>query len=273
MFDYLKAAFWAGVDVRGIGRLPLNALSVLGFAILGFGHPGFWLLGAGLETGFLATLATHPRFQRAIDARRHQLAAGGAEQGRQELVARLPPEARRRFAALEEKCDQALAVSREAHLEDFELASLRDAFDRLTWICLKLLVARRQLESTRASAERGDLERRIAALERETKSGAATTALRQSQAATLDLLRQRLRNLDRCEQALKEVDSDLARIEAQVDLAVESAGVQGGGAGAAASLDLASEILGEGLDYGDMGAQIAALDQAYAAPPPARERV
>jgi hypothetical protein len=271
MLDYLKAAFWAGVDVRGLGRLPVNALAALGFAILGVGHPGFWLLGAGLEAGFLALLATHPRFQKAIDARRDSLAAGAAEQGRQELASHLPPEARRRLDALEEKCARALAVARDAHADDFELASRRDALDRLAWIYLKLLTARRQLETTRESAGRTDLEKRIADLERETAAGASTAALQQSQAATLGLLRQRLRNLDRCEQALKQVDSDLARTEAQVDLALESAGVQGGGAADVANLELASEVFGEGFDYGDLSPRIAALDQAYAAPPP-RER-
>jgi len=270
MLDYLKAAFWASVDLRGIGRLPVNALAVLGFAILGFGHPGFWLLGAGLEAGYLSVIATHPRFQKAIDARQRSL--DQADTGRHDLASRLPPEAQRRLASLEEKCSRALAVAREVNADDFEEASRRDAFDRLTWIYLKLLAARRQLEGTRASAERDELQRRITVLEKESASPTATTALRQSQTATLDLLRQRLRNLEHCEQALKEVDSDLARIEAQIDLAVESAGVQGGGAAATASLDLASEILGEGLDYGDLGTQIAALDQAYASPPTERVR-
>ena len=270
MLDYLKAAFWAGLDVRGLGRLPVNVLATVGFAILGFGHPAFWLLGAGLETGFLALLATNPRFQRAIDAQRRSLVSGDAERGRKELGESLPQAAQRRLAAVEEKCAGALAAAREAHAGDFELASRRDAFDRLTWIYLKLLVGRRQLEATQASANRGDLERRIADLERETATASGT--LRQSQSATLDLLRQRLHNLERCQQALKEVDSDLARIEAQVDLALESAGVQGGGAATAANLELATEILGEGLDYGDLGSRIAALDQAYAAPPPGRQR-
>jgi hypothetical protein len=272
MLNYLKAAFWSGIDVRGLGRLPVNALAALGFAILGFGHPGFWLLGAGLEAGFLALLATHPRFQKAIDAQRRALESGDAERGRKELADGLPHASRSRLDALEEKCEQALQAAADAHLGDFELASRRDAFDRLTWIYLKLLVARRQLERTRLSANRRDLERRVADLERESAAPAASAALRQSQSATLDLLRQRLHNLERCEQSLQEVDSDLARIETQVDLAVESAGVQGGGAATAANLELATELLGDSLDYGDLGSRIAVLDQAYA-PPPGRQRV
>ncbi len=38
MIEYLKQAFWAGPSLPGLGRLPVNALAVLGFGILGFGH-------------------------------------------------------------------------------------------------------------------------------------------------------------------------------------------------------------------------------------------
>ncbi len=267
--DYLKAAFWTGLDVRGLGRVPVNALAVLGFAILGFGHPGFWLLGAGLETGYLTLLATHPRFQRAIDARRKFLASTETtDGGQQELAARLSPDAQHRLAALNDKIARALEAARDAHADAFDLASRREAFGRLTWIYLKLLIARHQLQTTQANADAEDLKRRIADLETAATSGEATAALRQSRSATLDLLRQRLHNLERCGQTLQEVESDLQRIEAQVDLAVESAGVAdgGGGAATAANLELASEILGEGLDYGDLGSQVAALDQVYSAP-------
>jgi hypothetical protein len=266
--DYLKAAFWTGLDVPGLGRIPLNALAVLGFGILGFGHEGFWLLGAGLEAGYLTLLATHPRFQRAVDARRTSLASADTADGQKELAARLSPDAQRRLAALNDKIARALEAAREAHADPFDLASRREAFGRLTWIYLKLLVARHQLQATQASADVKDLKRRIADLETAASSGEATAALRQSRSATLDLLRQRLQNLERCGQTLQEVESDLQRIEAQVDLAVESAGVLdgGGGAATAANLELASEILGEGLDYGDLGSQVAALDQVYAAP-------
>lgn len=263
--DYVKAAFWAGLDVAGLGRIPVNALAVLGFAILGFGHEAFWLLGAGLEAGYLTILATHPRFQRAIDARKKFLASDDTAGGQKELAARLSPDAQRRLASLNGKIARALDAAREAHADPFDLASRREAFGRITWIYLKLLVARHQLQTTQASADVGDLKRRIADLEAAAGSGEATAALRQSRNATLDLLRQRLQNLERCGQTLQEVESDLQRIEAQVDLAVESAGVAdgGGGAATAANLELASEILGEGLDYGDLGSQVAALDQVY----------
>lgn len=277
MFDYLKKAFWVGPTVPGLGRLPVNALATAGFGILGFGHPAFWLLGFGLEVGYLAFVASDQRFQRWVDRERKRQQQGEREPeaGRQELIQKLGPEARRRLAVLEEKCLRALQVSHEAHADDFELESNRDALDRLRWIYLKLLVARHYLESSQAQTSEADLQRRIADLQRDMGREEATASLRASQSATLKILNQRLQNVVRREKTSKEVDSDLSRIEAQVDLALESATLRGGGAADTANLELASEILDDGLYFGDSETTVAALDQAYAStgahPPPVRE--
>ena len=273
MLKYLKEAFWAGPQVPGLGRLPVNALAALGFAILGLGHEGFWLLGAGLEAGYLTLVATHPRFQRLIDARERFQEAGSAEEGRRALAASLGSEARRRFEALEAKIASALQTGRDAELGALEIEIRRDALERLSWITLKLLVARHQLEASRLHASEADLKRRITDLENELAQGSGEpSTLLQSQRATLEILRQRLRNLGRSEQTLKQIDSDLARIEAQVDLAFESASLQGGGEALAANLELASEALGEGLYFGDFERAVVSVDQAYAAPLRERER-
>jgi hypothetical protein len=273
MLKYLKEAFWWGPQVPGLGRLPVNAMATLGFGILGLGHEAFWLLGAGLEAGYLALIATHPRFQRLVDARERTQEAGSAEEGRHALIASLDPESRRRFEALEAKIASTLRAGREADLAAIEIETRRDALEQLSWVALKLLVARHQLETSRLHASEADLKRRIADLERELATGGAEpSSLRQSQTATLDILRQRLRNLGRSEQTLKQIDSDLARIEAQVDLAFESATHRGGGEIIAAHLELASEVLKGGLDFGDLETAVVSVDQAYAAPPRERER-
>lgn len=272
MIEYLKRAFWAGPNLPGLGRLPLNALTLLGFGILGFGHPSFWLLGAGLEAAYLGTLVSHPRFQRLVDAEGRSPAMAEAEQGRRELVDALDPPSRQRLAALEKKRERLLGAAQESRAGEFELESARDALDRLLWIYLKLLVARHQLVATRTQADADGLARQAADLERALTAGGASATLRGSQAATLKILRQRLENLERCDESLHQVDSDLARVEAQVDLAVESTALRGGGAAVTANLELASQALGDGLDFGDSEAAVNALDQAYAVPPRPRER-
>ncbi|HEX4963825.1 MAG TPA: hypothetical protein VF173_23575 [Thermoanaerobaculia bacterium] len=272
MIEYLKKAFWAGPSLPGLGRLPVNFLAVLGFGILGFGHPGFWLMGAGLEAAYLATLVTHPRFQRLVDAEGRSRMTEAAQAGRQELVRSLEPPLRKRLAALEEKRARILDLARESGAGDFELESTRDALDRLLWIYLKLLVARHQLESTQAQANAAELKRKIEDLERDLAAGGGRTALRDSQAATLRLLRQRQENLEHCGENQRQVESDLARIEAQVDLAAESAALHGGGALVTANLEMASQALDEGLDFGESEAAVQALDQAYSAPVRGRGR-
>src|SRR6185312_12281957 len=230
MLDYLKQAFWAGPSLPGLGRLPVNALAVLAFAIFGFAHPGFWLLGTGLEAAYLASLVTHPRFQRLVNAQQRNQVAAEAEQGRQELIRSLDLPSRQRLITLEGKRGRILDLA-------------RDALNRLLWIYLKLLVARRQLAATKAQTNTAELEQKASDLEKGLAAGSLPTALRDSQTATLKLLRQRLENLERCDENLKQVDSDLARVEAQVDLAAESAALRGGGAAVTANLELASQTL------------------------------
>jgi hypothetical protein len=127
-----------------------------------------------------------------------------------------------------------------------------------------------QLEAFRLHASEADLKRRIAELDKELAAGnEEPSPLRQSEAATLKILRQRLANLERSEQTLKQIDSDLMRIEAQVYLAFESAALQGGGEAVAANLELAREVLDDGLYFGDLETAVASVHQACAAP---RER-
>jgi len=268
MLEYLKAAFWISIPAPGLGRVPVNVMLLAACAILGFANPGFWLLGAGAEAALLTALATSPRFQRAVNANRQSEEAGTAELHRQELVRRLSPAARQRYAALEEKCARVLQVSQEAQAPEIGVESSRDALSRLAWIYLKLLVARFHLEASQVQVSESDLRRQLAELDRALSAPGLSPALRESQGATHKILEQRLQNLERCQQTLKEVDADLGRIEAQVDLALENANLRGGGALVTANLELASQILDDGLYFGDSERDVAALDQAFSSPPP-----
>ena len=275
MLRYFKEAFWLGAAVPGLGRIPVNALGTLGFGILGFGHAGFWLLGLGLETGYLTLLATNPRFQRYIDLRSRVNDEAAAGVRREELIRKLSRGARDRLTALEGKCARILDVYRELQADAYVIEGNRDALDRLTWIYLKLLVARDHLQATSAQTKPEELKRRIADLETATAGVAgepgavpASASLRDSQQATLKLLRQRLANLARCEQTLQEVDSDLERVEAQIDLVRENASLHGQGdslPGIPGNIELASQLLVGDVDFGDSGAAVSALDEVYRA--------
>jgi hypothetical protein len=88
------------------------------------------------------------------------------------------------------------------------------------------LVARNNLLSGAKESE-ADLARKVATLEADLRNGIDAESLRQSKAATLEILRERLGNVRRRQESLEEIDSGLTRIEAQVQLLIENASIQG----------------------------------------------
>ena len=67
--------------------------------------------------------------------------------------------------------------------------------------------------------------------------------MRESKQATLELTQKRVANARRRTESLAEIASDLARIEAQVDLALEDAGLEGKPAVVTSNLNLLNQIL------------------------------
>lgn len=228
MWRYLQAAFWARTDLPGLGRLPLNVIALSGCAVLGLGHEAFWLLGAGLETGYLALLSTSDRFRRVIDALDRQVEQREEAGDQQTLVKNLATARRERLARIEDRCAKIIQLHQNLETADIILEGNREALTKLTHLYLKLLVAQQNLESIQAAIVAEQLQRQIASIKEELAAGRLRSSLRESKEATLHLLERRLGNLDRREQSLEEIDSDLVRVEAQIDLALENAGMRGG---------------------------------------------
>lgn len=241
MFRYLKEAFWARPRLAGLGEIPWNALAVAGTAIVGFAEPAVWLAGAGLEAAYLYALATNPRFQKWVDATHRP------PQTLAEAPVVLDTTARARLDALKAKHQHVEQLYRDSAEEDFLFDSNREALQRLVEIFQKLLVARRNLVEHGATANESELRKRIADAERELANGASSETLRESREATLAILRQRLRNLQRRDETLAEIESDLTRIEAQFDLAIEDATLKGRPAAISANIGLVSHLLDDAL--------------------------
>jgi hypothetical protein len=265
MLRYLKAAFFVGVDVPALGRVPANILALGAIAIFGFVQPAFWFLGMGLETAFLFALASNARFRKVVDAQELQVSENDMEAKRQALVNELPADSQKRLASLVRQCDKVLGVYRNLQAEDFVIGTNQEALRRLQWLYLKLLVGRCHLAATHEGADR-DLMQKIADLEADLKDGEETEALRESKTATLNILKKRLANLRRKDITLQEIDSDLTRIENQVDLILENATIQGKPQTISTDIDLASDLVG-GAAFGDSEVAIADLDQAFGQPP------
>ncbi len=151
---------------------------------------------------------------------------------------------------------------RESPSDNFLFDTNREALKKLAWAFLKLLVAQKNLVVSSSQSNDTALRAQIDAIEKELAGGVATEAVRASKKATVTILRQRIDNVRRRAETLAEVDADLARVEAQIDLALEEATLKEKPAAISANIDLVSRrMLDE--DYGEAGGAIAALDQKY----------
>ncbi len=262
MWRYVKSAFFARVPVAALGAVPFNVLGVTAFGILGFSEPAFWLLGLGAETLYLFALATNARFQKVVDAQHLHLSEADAERKRIDLIRTLPQDLQGRFARLSARCDQAARVLRDQQGDEFTLEANQDALKRLEWVYLKLLVAQNNMVSAGASDTEAALRRNIEDIETELKSSGESEALRRSRTATLAILRERLANISRRAESLQEIDSDAMRIEAQVELMIENATIQGKPQTIATDIELATNLASTAL-FGDAESAVADLDQAY----------
>jgi hypothetical protein len=261
VWRYLKSAFFVSVDVPGLGRIPVNALGVAGFAILGFAQPALWLLGLAIEAAVVPSLAFSPRFQRVVDSQSLEQSQGDAEKKRQALVKLLEAGAQQRLWGLAKKCNQVLDVYRSQQAEDYIIDSNDQALKNLEWVYLKLLVARHHLLSPSSETEE-TLEKKIQEFESDLREADESESLRQSKTATLTILKKRLATMRKKQQALEEIDSDLTRIDNQVDLILENATVQGKPQTITADIELASDLLG-GSVFGEDENVISHLEQTY----------
>jgi len=262
VWRYLKAAFFVRVGIPTLGRVPVNALAAAGFLILGFGHPGFWLLGLAAEAAILPSLAFNKRFQRVVEAEDKELSSGDSQSKRAALVKLMPADYQSRLANLERRCDKVLEVYRNAQAEEFIIDTNRDALENLKWVYLKLLIARFHLLTAGTEDTPQSLEQKIASLEGELQGPKESQALRQSKAATLDILKRRLGNIQRRGQSLEEVESDLTRVESQVDLILDNAAMQGKPQTISTDIELASDLVSGGM-FGEAESAVADLDRDY----------
>src|SRR5262249_1776721 len=269
MLRALKAAFLLRWPVKGLGDVPVNVLALTCLGVLGIGNPGFWFAGVGLETIYLASLATNRRFLRWVDAQDKVVEEISVADKLNALVAQLGADDKRAMDRLNRQCQRIEALWRAG--DEFQLETNQQALRDLEWLYLKLLIARQHLRSTEAQADAAKVEADIAAVERELSHPRMTAAMRESKTAMLAILKKRTENFGRRQQSLGEIASDLARIEAQIDLVLENTTLEGKPQAVSTNLELASQTLDSGL-FGSSAADIADLDAAYSQAAPPRDR-
>lgn len=275
-WDYVRAAFWRRVPVAGLGTMPVNQMALGAFAVLGIANPGFWLLGAALEVGYLATLSGSGRFQKLVDGERLLQAHSGWESQVHAAVERLNEDRQARYRRLLGQCRSILGLSDA--LETDTLGSLRDLktrnLNQLLTIFLRLLTSQELIRANLKDVDSSALETDVAKLEERLAQvdAEADAALARSLQGTLEIQRKRLENLSRADASLAVIDAELLRIEQQVELLREEAAVAGNAEMLSQRLDTVtlqmtetsrwmdenSQLLGS-LGGEELGAELAAL--------------
>ncbi|MEO5820879.1 MAG: hypothetical protein ABIT71_10260, partial [Vicinamibacteraceae bacterium] len=143
LWDYVREAF----NARPIGMfLPPNWAMLGGFGLAGMVHdPGWLVLGAGVELGYLLLLGTNARFQRFVAGKKSAGGDSDAERKLAELFAMLPDAEKRRHQALAQRCQSILQQQFQNDTLAPGYASQSDSLSRLTWMYLRLLVTRQAI--------------------------------------------------------------------------------------------------------------------------------
>ena len=262
MWRYFKAAFLVGVDVPGIGRLPVNAMAAFAVAALGFVEPSVWLAGLGIEAAVVSSLAFNSRFQNVVDALALPSSVKAEADKRSALIAALPPDLNSRLIFVHKTAARVIAICQKLSAEPETIAGTQASLDKLEWIYLKLLIARDHLANDLGSESAESLDGRIATLRKQLPDGSgALTGLQRSQQATLELLEKRMTNLRNREMLLRENESDLCRIETQVELMRENAAIEGKPVAVDTEIEFASDLRSPDI-YGTHSALVRDLDAA-----------
>jgi hypothetical protein len=220
--NYVAAAF----NARPFGMFVApNWVGLAAFGLLGVTNPGFWVLGAGLELGYLLTLATNTRFQRVVASKPLSAARSEWNEKIQRLTARLDDDGRERYAALAGRCHSIIDLQTQGGADIPQgIEAQADSLGRLSWMFLRLLVANRTIRTMlEDSASDGTFETRVKALERQAADESTDADLRRSLAGQVEILQQRISQRNEAQRKLAYTEAELTRIEEQVELIREQA--------------------------------------------------
>lgn len=263
---YVGAAF----NARPLGMpIPPNWLGLAAVGILGFMNPGFWLIGAGLELGYLLTLVSSKRFRTTVDARFLQQASGSWESKRAALIERLPAAARKRQEALEERCRSVLT-----HGQDGDHVALdgtqAESLAQLAWVHLRLLLSRSRLDQVVSEAEApAELAKRIRDLQKRIADPDTSEGLKTSLASQLEILTSRQTSHAGVRDQLALIDAELERLRQQVELVREQVALSAGAGGASRTIDALGATLGETTRWmADQRQVLGEVEDLTTAPPP-----
>ena len=268
--NYILAAF----NARPIGMLvPPNWIFLAFFGLLGFVNVGFWVLGAGLEFGYLYTLSTNRRFQNLVNFT--QQATTRQEWGKrlETIISGLEAEDQRRYRELEKRCRKTLEQNYPGE-RDLSIKLQGEGLKRLLWIYLRLLLTRRSIikalnDSPGPGEGHEPLETRIDKLQSKLNSKSISEELRQSLTGQVDILKQRLEKQQQAREKLAFLEAELMRIQEQAELLREQAALSTNPKVLSNQIDQISETLGGTMEWIQEQQQIYGnIEDMTAEPPP-----
>ncbi len=265
---YLLAAF----NARPMGMpIPPNWLGLGAIGLLGFlAHPGFLLIGLGLEVAYLGLVASNRWFQTMVDA----AGSGGSEGPDERWAARrlkelnnLTPADRAIQQAIEARCAE--LVAHLTRLEADPSGSQAADLAQLCWLHLRLLSARGAIAAVVAAAQEGtDLAKKRAELDRRLADPGLDAQVRSSLEGQLTVIAGRLAGHAEARTRLEFVEAELERLRQQVELAREQGLLATDAEAISRSVNVLSATMGEaGRWLRDQQELLGGLDSGTDAPP------
>jgi hypothetical protein len=210
---YLAAAF----NLRPWGMpIPPNWFILAATLLIGhLAHPGFYLIGLGVEIAYITLLSSSRRFQRLVDSR-SATPETGWQQERQQILQRLTSDHRSEQQALESLCSQ---IADRLHRD----AASRDQVDdlaRLCWLHLRLLAALQQVSEVVVTGQQqaNRLMQQAQQLTDRLANETIDPRLRQSLEQQLLVIQQRRHAHEEARQQQAILAAELDRIRQQVAL-------------------------------------------------------
>jgi DNA repair exonuclease SbcCD ATPase subunit len=224
VWDYVRKAF----NARPIGMfVPPNWIGLGVFAFLGLLNPGFWIIGLGLEFGYLWTLGTNKRFQRFVGASQQLQLQKQWLTKINERIRQLDREDQEKYYSLEDRCRKILEQQTRLQEQPPGLQAEEEGLSRLLGVYLRLLVTRQAIsriigEPNGSKDESAGLEERIASLQPKLNEQ-LSDELKKSLTGQIEILQQRLARRREAKEKLAFLDAELMRIQEQVELVREQA--------------------------------------------------
>lgn len=253
--------WWAAFNARPFGMpIPPNWFALAAVGLLGaFVNPGFWLLGAGLELGYLYTLGNSRRFRNAVDAAGREIPVAGdpAEQRYRALFEPLTPPLRQRQQSLESRAREILDSLARSPL----MSGHADSVEQLVWLNLRLLAAKQAIARVQEGAARdaAELAAREAEIEARLADAALSPELRRSLEQQKAVIDQRQAGHEVAARRAEHIDSELQRIEQQIALIREQVLLSADSEQVGSALDALSASFNEASRWLDSQRDLAGL--------------